>query len=238
MQGRENTVTSTAARRAGNVVAGALLVLLVAGLGAIAGCGGGDDSTTYDFPVSAGNGKSKPVHFKKFELALKKADSGACDDKPCTVGGAELLVANTGETLKLKQLDVTLFGKETTKSVTNRFGTSRTADGVFVIFDLKVLNKTGHELFFDGNNEQIALYLAGKGFSEDFDLENFALDSSFVNEVSFIPVDGALRKTVAFDIPQDLVPELDESGNLALLNFNEEGHPETAKQIGIIRTYE
>jgi hypothetical protein len=212
-----------------------LLVLLACGLGLVAGCGNGSETT--QVTVRTPDADSEPVEVKRFDQALETAETDDCEAKPCTEHGVNLVVAGGDSSLKLKELNATLLKTETTKSVSDRFGTTKTADGTYVILWLKTLIKLDYQTSFDGNFEQAYLYLNGQGYSEDFEVENYALESSFANKLYSSPVRAAVKGTIAFDVPSNLAPELKKSGSLILLNSSEEGQLETAKQIGIIRTY-
>ena len=219
-----------APRNASHVTVCLVLLLLVSAVAA--GCGG-DGATTATFET-ASSVNSESVEFKSLNRALKAAEKGDCEARPCNAGGVSVVAAPAGGTLKLRELDVDLLGSETTKSISDRFDTTKTADGTYVVLELKILNKTGNRVFVDGNFEQMYLYLGGKGYSEDFEVENYSLESSFVNQGHSTAAGATERGTIAFDVPSRLVPELEKSAILAVLNFSEEGEPETADQIGLL----
>jgi hypothetical protein len=230
-------MTIAAMPKARHAIRGGFLVLVVGGLGLLSGCGSDSDTAEVTVPT-APNGKSVPVDVKRFDQALAAAESKNCEAKPCTAGGVRVLVGGPGDTLKLKDLNATLLEVETSKSISDRFETTKTADGTYVVLLLEIVSKLDYEWFFDGNQEQAYLYLGNRGYSEDFEVENYALETSFVNNRDPLSPGEVRKESIAFDVPSNLIPELKKSGNLILLNSSEEGRLKTAKELGVIRTYE
>ncbi|HSS41217.1 MAG TPA: DUF4352 domain-containing protein [Solirubrobacterales bacterium] len=242
----ENVMTITVSRKVLYAVGGILLLVLAGFLGAlIGGGGGGTTTTTVVETVEAeglGSEEAEPV-----EEESEDAESSECDARginrevgkegTCTEDGVKLVVVDRESTLKLKELNATVRNMETTPTASDEFGTTKSANGVYVLFDLEVFNKTNSPLYFDSSQEQAVLYLGDNEYTEDFDVENYALDDSFVNKFEEIQAETATRGTIAFDIPQKLIPDLGKTGNLAIFNFSDEGEAGAAEEVGIIRTY-
>lgn len=240
-------MTITVPRKVLFAIGGILLLVLAGVFGAlIAGGGGGTTTTTVVETVETQSFGSEEV--EAVEEEPEDAEDSNCDAKginrevgkegSCIEDGVELVVVDRESTLKLKELNVTVRDMETTTTASDEFGTTKSANGVYVIFDLEVFNKTNSPLYFDSSQEQTTLYLGDNEYTEDFEVENYALDNSFVSKFEEIQPETSTTGTIAFDVPQKLVPDLRKTGNLAILNFSDEGEGEAAEQIGIIRTYE
>ncbi|HEU5254159.1 MAG TPA: DUF4352 domain-containing protein [Solirubrobacterales bacterium] len=239
-------MTITVSRKVLYAIGGVLLLVLAGFLGAlIAGGDGGTTTTTVVETVEAQSSSSEEVETVKDDS--EDAGRSDCDSQginrevgkegTCTEDGVSLVVVDRESTLKLKELNVTVRDMETTSTASDEFGTTKSANGVYVIFDLEVLNKTNSPLYFDSSQEQALLYLGDNEYTEDFEVENYALDDSFLSKFEEIQPETSTTGTIAFDVPQKLIPDLGETGNLAILNFSDEGEAGAAEQLGIIRTY-
>ena len=234
-------------------VFGAIAVIVGAGvLGAAAAGGGGDGETVTVVETvteQPGEEEAEAVSEEGEEggEGEEVSEEGDCDELGinrevgnegrCTREGVELVVVDKGSLLKLRELNVRLLSMKTTDTVSGEFGESKTANGTFVIFDLEVLNKANSPMYFDDSQEQVYLYLGDNEYTEDFEVENYVLDDSFVNKFEEVQPETATTGTVAFDIPPKLVGDLQRNGNLAIFNFSDAGEAGAATQSGIIRTY-
>jgi hypothetical protein len=218
------------------VSAGAMLLLCSLG-GVVAGCGGGTETATIE-PAPLTFEGSAEGEVKTLGKALEAGACGSGTQSPCTLDGKKIVVVDRSDILSLRELSVTLRDVGTASSLSDRFGTTKSADGIYLIFELEVLNKTQGPQLFDGNLEQVYLYLGGDEHTEDFEAENYALESSFVNRANTVLPGKPAKGDFVFDVPRKLLPDLDESGNLTILNFSDEGKAKTATQIGVIRLAE
>jgi len=222
------------ARRKPSLVLIVAMFLFTGGLGVvIPGCGGGTETSTIEAAPLTFEGSAEG----EVRALGKKLEAGACDGDPkgaCSLDGRKVAIAGGG-ILRLRELNVTLRGTETASTLSDRFGTKESADGIFVVFELEVLNKTPYRQFFDGNLEQVYLYLDGEEYTEDFEAENYALETSFVNRANSVLPGRPAMGDVVFDVPPKALPDLDASGDLTILNFSDEGKAKTADQIGTIR---
>lgn len=156
----------------------------------------------------------------------------------CETEGQKAVVVDQGSTLKLKELKVKLLGIDQAKTVASEYGDAKSASGTYVIFTLEVTNRTSAPVYFDSNQSQVFLYIGGNVYTEDFDVENYSLDDSFVDQFKQIQPKGSQVGTVAFDVPDSVLPGLTKSGNLDIVNFSEEEAGLNAGEVGTIRTYQ
>ena len=240
-------MTITVSRKVLYAVGGVVLLILAGFLGAL--IAGGDGATTTTTTVletveaqSSSSGEAETVEEEPADEGSSDCDSLGINrdvgkEGTCTDGGVKLVVVDRESTLKLKELNLNLRNMETTPTASDEFGTTKSANGVYVIFDLEVFNKTNSPLYFDGSQEQTVLYLGDNEYTEDFEVENYALDDSFVSKFEEIQPETSTTGSIAFDVPQKLIPDLEKTANLAIFNFSDEGEGGTAEEIGIIRTY-
>lgn len=249
-------LTFTVSRKVLYVLGGLVVVVLAGVLGAVIGGGAGSDTstTTVVRTVTAGAAEDAQDAVDAIEDEEGKEESIAsgsedtCDELginsevgkegSCIDDGKNYVVADMGSTLKLRELNAKLLGMETAKTITGEYGESKTANGVYVIFNLEITNKLSSPARFDSFQEQTALLLGENEYTEDFDVENYALDSSFLNLYDEIQPDTSQSGTVAFDVPKKLVPDLYKTGNLFILNFSDEGEEGEITQYGLFRTYQ
>lgn len=249
-------MTFTVSRKVLLVLGGVAVVVLAGVLGAlIAGGGGGATTTTVVEAVEAEeSGTAEGVSAEEEDLEAEEAEeaddseAGSCEELGithevgkegrCVEEGVTNVVVNKGSLLKLKELNARLLDTETVKSITGEYGDTKTANGVFVIFELEITNKAHTPTYFDSGQEQAYLSLGENLYTEDFDAENYALDSSFFSNFEEIQPETPSTGTIVFDVPKKLVPDLRESGNLEILNFSDEGYSEEATEVGIFRTYQ
>lgn len=241
-------MTITVSRKVLYVLGGVLVVVLAGVLGAaIAGGGSKTETTTVVETVSSDGSDQPDDGAQEAEDAVAASASDDCDsmginravgrEGTCTDDGVQLVVIDKESVLKLNELNLRLLDIETTKTVSDEFGTTKSANGIYAIFALEVVNKTNSPVYFDSSQEQALLYLGDNEYTEDFEVENYALDDSFVSKFETIQPDTSMTGSIAFDIPPKLVHDLGNGGNLAILNFSDEGEAGAAKQIGIVRTY-
>ncbi len=184
-------------------------------------------------PSSIGGAESEWPDCEEAGIAAPPRREGTCD-----AGGQKAIVVNEESTLELKELKVNLLGTEETKTVTSEYGETKSASGTYVIFTLEVTNRTNVPVYFDSNQSQVFLYIDENVYTEDFDVENYALDDSFLDQFKEIQPKGTQTGTVAFDVPNSVLSGLDRTGNLDVINFSEEEEGLNAREIGTIRTYQ
>lgn len=245
-------MTVTVPRKVLYAIGGVTLLVIAGLLGAL--IAGGDSETTTTTVISTVEAAESDIAATEESdtggdgsASSEDSPDGSCDAKginrdvgkegTCTEDGREYVVVNRDSTLRLHELNAKILDTETTTSVSDEFGTSKSANGIYVIFDLEVFNKTSSPLYFDSSQEQAFLYLGENEYTEDFEVENYSLDDSFVNTFEEIQPETSTTGSIAFDIPPKLVPDLERDGNLAILNFSDEGEGENVDQLGIIRTY-
>lgn len=156
----------------------------------------------------------------------------------CVTDGQTFTVVNRGSTLTLDELNARLLGIEKAKTVTGEYMEPETADGTFVIVELEVKNKTNSPASFDSLGDQVALLLDGNLFTEDTEAAS-VLDRSFWSLSKDIQPQSTQAGVAVFDVPTRFLRELEQGGNLAILNFSEiRGFDdfENLDVIGIIRT--
>jgi hypothetical protein len=153
-------------------------------------------------------------------------------------------VVNRGSRLKLEELDVTLQNTALTKTLTSDVGTAR-ASGMFFIVTLRVRNKLPDPTPFDDSQNQVALDVDGKHYTENFDAENMPggpYGTSFVwggNADNQIQPDAEKTGTVIFDVPTSAVRKLTSTKvapALYVSNFSGVDTP-NLKRVGVIRLY-
>jgi len=217
----------------------------------ISGGGGGAETTTVVETVEVEaepiSGKSGESGGEEISAESDEETEGDCDELginpeigregTCTSDGVSLVVVDKGSLLKLRELDLRLLGMETQKTVTGEYGETKSANGIFVIFDLEVTNKTSSPVYFDSSQEQAVLFLGENEYTEDFEVENWALEDSFVNKFEEIQPETSTTGSIAFDVPPKLLPDLRKTANLDILNFSDEGQIDSVTQLGVIRTY-
>lgn len=158
---------------------------------------------------------------------------GACSEE-----GKKFVVVDEDSTLKLAELEVELLGTQKAKTVSSEYGEAKTANGTYVIFTLDVVNRTRVPVYFDSGQTQVFLYIGGNIYTEDFDVENYALDDSFVSQFKEVQPQGSQTGTVAFDVPDSVLPKLETTGNINIVNFSDEEAGLDAREVGTIRTYQ
>lgn len=236
------------------MVLGGILIVVIAGvLGAAIGGGDGTTTTVVETVEARSEENSEEALDEEEEdeaaetdVVSDEDDAGDCDaqginseqgnEGTCVQDGTTLVVVDKGSTLKLKELNVQMLGLETTKSITGEYGESKTANGIYVVIELEVTNKMHSPVYFDGNQEQTALYLGENEYTEDFEAENYVQDDSFVNSFEKLQPQAPVAGTVVFDVPKSMLSSLRRNGNLDIANFSDEGEGDW-DQIGVIRTY-
>lgn len=177
------------------------------------------------------------------EARQRQLEAQSCDAKginaqklregPCTdEGGTKVKVVNRDTTLSLPELTVSYGGYTTAETLSSSVGTER-ADGVYVTIRLTITNKLPDPVAFDP--EQVALYLADKTFTPDFDADNMPGDS-FVWESDEIQPGNSRTGTVTFDVAPAAARAMDTSGNIGVAQFSDAGQ-DAKRRIGLIRTY-
>jgi len=242
-------LTFTVSRKALLFLGGLLIFVIGGAVGAAIRGGGGDTTTTTVVEtVAPEETASEEAEFEEEGEASASSDSeaGDCEEKGinaqvgnegrCEEDGTTYVVADSGRPLQLEELSATLLDTETTKTASDEYGDTKTANGVYVIFTLEVNNKTHSPVYFDSGQEQTALYLGEDEYTEDFEVENWALDDSFLNKFEKLQPGAPVTGQVAFDVPKAALSELHKGGNLAIANFSDEGEGEW-DPVGIIRTY-
>ena len=248
-------MTFTVSRKALIALGGVAVVVLAGVLGALIAGGGGDTTTvTVVETVEAEESvSSEDVAAEEAALEAEEAAEetdgavGGCDDLGinrevgkegrCDESGVTNVVVDKGSLLKLKELNARLLDIETAKAITGEYGDTKTANGVFVIFELEITNKTHAPTYFDASQEQAYLSLGENLYTEDFEAENYALDDSFLNLFEEIQPQTSSIGTIVFDVSKKVIPDLHKTGNLEILNFSDEGYAEKASEVGVFRTY-
>ncbi len=249
---RRTALTFTVSRKVLYVLGGIGIVVLAGVLGAAIADGGSNPETTtvvetVEVEAEAASEETEAEEAENISAESEEEAEGDCDELginpevgkegTCTSEGLSLVVVDKESMLKLRELNLQLLGMETQKTVTGEFGETKSANGVFVIFDLEVTNKTSSPVYFDSNQEQAVLFLGDNEYTEDFEVENWALDDSFVNKFEEIQPETSTTGSIAFDVPPKLLPDLKRTANLDILNFSDEGQIESTEQLGVIRTY-
>lgn len=243
-------MTITLSRRSLLIIG--LLGVFAAGIGVGLLLGGGEDvepaasaviSETADETDGAESADRQPESESASNTGLPDCDEAGISSGPrregvCEIEGSKAIVVNEGSTLKLRELEVDLLGIQKEKTVSDEYGTAKSAGGTYVIFKLEVRNRTNVPVYFDSNQSQAYLYINGNIYTQDFDVENYALDDSFVNQFEEIQPKGTQTGTIAFDVPNSVLSGLERTGNLNIVNFSEENQGLNAEEIGTIRTYQ
>lgn len=150
--------------------------------------------------------------------------------------GVEAKFVNRRTKLTLDELDVSYTGYSTDKRLSASTGTER-ADGTFVTLSLKVTNKLDEPVALDP--EQIELLLEDSNYSTDFDAMNMPGDSFVWNDDEIQP--GNSRSgTVTFDVPENRVDTIEESGVIAVYQFSDadtESVEDVEGTVGYIRIF-
>ncbi len=230
----------------------ALALLVVFGVGIALGAaltnGGGDDDG--DGARAATTESVRPAAERGTTSTGSTAASvtpGGCDELginseklvegECTEGGTTFVVVNRDSTLQLPELSARLVGIEITDSVGGEYRTEA-ASGKFATFTLEVKNKLHSPAQFDENQKQAVLVVNENEYTEDFEAENGALESSFLWIGEPIQPEATQTGDVVFDVPNSIARKIETEGNLDILNFSDaEGYGEPTKAIGTIRTY-
>lgn len=144
---------------------------------------------------------------------------GSRGEGRCVANGVALLVVNRGHEARLHTLAAMLNGCRTTQSVSDGYGQSATAIGVYVICSLTVRNRADGPESFGDNGEQTLLLVDGKHYSDAFDAENQADQQSFVSQSG--DIQPALSRTgdVVFDIPSRLAAAALSRGVVLTVDF-------------------
>jgi hypothetical protein len=243
-------MTFTVSRKA--MLGIAFVLVLAVGVGAgvlIAGDGGGSSTTTVVSTAGAsgdaesvssqeGEGEeSDSGEFGGDDCAAKGITQPPRNEGTCTEEGTKYVVVNKSSVLELPTLSAKLLGISSAKSAT-ALGETVEANGQFVTLELEVTNRTNAPATFDEYQEQVALYLDGNTYTEDFNVQNGAIQTSFLWQGTAIQPQNSQTGTVTFDVPDKLLSELNKSGNIDIANFGSEEEVEAQKEIGTIRTYQ
>jgi hypothetical protein len=231
------------------------LMLFACATAVIAGCGGESTTVTVTSEETSEDSSGETDELQdELEEELQEEEEGAtsgsgdCDEKEvssgaykegtCTEEGHKIVVVNRETPLKLKTLEAELEDIQLKKTITSE-GESETANGVYVIFDLKITNLGHAPAEFE--ESQATLLISENLYTPDFEVQNGYETRSFLWQGEQIQPLNSQRGTITFDIPKKLAADLTENGNLDIINFgtNSFGGEENYGQdeIGTIRTY-
>lgn len=165
------------------------------------------------------------------ELGMNRAGgkTGECIGED----GTPLSIANKADSVKLREMRVSLNGVTTSSAVGSDIG-SEAASGTYVSVSLTVENRLDAPTYFDA--DQVLLALGEKVYTHDFDAENLPGDSCVWNDDEIQP-EQSTQCSVIFDVPTKRLKELDRSGNVSVLQFSDAGSDYAEKRIAIFRTY-
>lgn len=168
-------------------------------------------------------------------INARERNEGTCIDE----NGQKARVVNRDTTLKLKDLQARVTSVEVADSATGDVG-SAAANGQFVIVRLAVTNDLDVPTRFNDSQDQVALTVNGKLFSEDFDTENGNLAGSFVWDAEEIQPTAEKEGAVVFDVPDRIARKVETGGNLVVLGFadKDRGADSGGPRLeGVIRLY-
>lgn len=239
-------MTFTVSRKALTGVAFVVVLAVGIGIGAVlAGGGGGSDTTTV---VSTAGALESPASGETPSEATGSAEStGDCASKginngnnedSCVEEGTKFVVVDKGSVLELPTLDAKLLGIRTARTATSKYEGAETANGVFVTCELEITNRTHAPETFDEYQEQVSLLIDGNVYTEDFEVQNGTIQTSFLWQGTAIQPQNAQVGTVTFDIPASVLTDLEKTGNLNFANFGSEGEVLSQDEVGVIRTYQ
>ena len=153
----------------------------------------------------------------------------------CATNGLSLVVANRGHEARLHTLAATLNGCRTTQSVSDGYGQSATAAGIYVICSLTVRNRADGPESFGDNGAQTLLLVDRKRYTDAFDAENQADQQSFVSQDGDLQPGLSRTGDVIFDVPQRLAGDALTRGSVLTVDFGTD--PNSATAAAVLRTY-
>jgi Domain of unknown function (DUF4352) len=232
------------------------LIALAAASGVLAGCGGDSTTVTVTAEETSESSSDASELGDELEAELEEEEEGGSDEPggedcsesevsngefvegTCTENGSKFVVVNMDSTLKLKTLEAKLENIDLKKTISD-LGESETANGVFVVFTLKITNIGRAPAEFE--ESQTTLLISEKLYTPDFEVQNGFETQSFLWQGEQIQPLGNQRGTITFDVPKQVAADLTKTGNLDIINFGTSsfGGEENFEQdeIGTIRTY-
>ncbi|MDQ3609463.1 MAG: DUF4352 domain-containing protein [Actinomycetota bacterium] len=169
-----------------------------------------------------GGGAGQPFDCDAQGINVDEGEEGTC----VAADGQLVTVADRNSPATTPAMEITLIDVETPRSLSREGRTSRRAGGVFVLLTLQVGNRLDEPVEFDPGS-QVELELGG--------------DRYFSEEMGTTPIEpGEQREgTVAFDVPEDAVDDLETNGNVFVLPFEEaRGLGDDEGTTAVLRTYE
>ncbi|HEY6729842.1 MAG TPA: DUF4352 domain-containing protein [Solirubrobacterales bacterium] len=243
-------------KRLAVIAASVGLVVFIFAAGVLTGCGSDsatvtvttEDTTSESSSEASELGDELEEELEAEEEGGDESGSGDCSESEvsngdyvegtCTENGSKFVVVNMDSTLKLKTLEAKLEDIQLKKTIASE-GESETANGVFVIFDLKITNLDRAPAEFE--ESQVTLLISEKLYTPDFEVQNGFETRSFLWQGEQIQPLSSQQGTITFDIPKQVAKDLTENGNLDIINFGtlSFGGEENFEQdeIGTIRTY-
>jgi Domain of unknown function (DUF4352) len=223
-------------------------------VGALAGAGCGSTTTVTRTvtaaasvpPVTVTVPAATSTTATSAEDASSPAGASGCDAKGisgkkgregiCTENGVTVTVVNPGHEARLHTLAARFNGCRQASSVSDGFGQSVSARGVFALCSITVRNRSDTPQTFDGiGARQTTLVVDGKQFSQNFDAENQADAKSFITQDSEIQPGESRTGDVVFDLQPRFMRHLGTSGNLFVVNFGDD--LDSATDAAVLRTY-
>lgn len=128
----------------------------------------------------------------------------------CTVAGETVALAHGTKPLRLRTLTAQIIGLRTATSLADPGVASATANGVYIVITLKIVNRSQIPQSFDGvGGNATLLALNGSTYSESFDAENGPDQQSFLSETPTIQPGESATGDVIFDVPTSRARSVD-----------------------------
>lgn len=168
-----------------------------------------------------GGGPGKAFDCDAQGINVDEGQEGTC----VAADGQRVTVADRGSPATTPAMEVTLVDVQTPRSLSREGRTSRRAGGVFVLLTLQVGNRLEEPVEFDPGT-QVELELGG--------------DRYFSEEAGTTTIEPGEERdgTVAFDVPEDALDDLDTNGNVFVLPFEEASPDGDEATTAVLRTYE
>jgi hypothetical protein len=194
----------------------ALLTMLI-------GCGGNDEDTSAE-RATVPSCESRGINRVEGEQGT------------CVRDGVKYTVVDRDQTLKLEELDATLIGVDTARTLRIKKNELARAKGRYVILTLRVKNKLDMPARFGGPG--FGQVLLGDG-SRQFTEESSAVhrEDTFSTRGGIPPGETETAKMI-LETPAAFARELEErKASLAIANFKDAGAVEATNRLGIIRLW-
>lgn len=217
-------------------------VVVVAGLLALAGCGGKGKTathTTASAPTTTSQTSPKATTGGPKDCNALGINPTRMREGTCTHAGITYVIVDEDHVLKLRTLTAKLGGLHTAASLSG--SQPATAQGKFVILSITFTNRMALPQSVDrSGTQQTGLILGGTVYKEDVSVEKSLDSASCLSRNAAIAPRKSETCDVVFDVPSSSAAELGKhaSGDLYVVDFGADLAGSTPVQtVGQIRLY-